>query len=179
MSDAIFPAVLGDSFCELPKPLQELHRGEYNSEWQGNASIRGASNYVGRIVAALVGFPVSDEETSARVSIEVTRQGETWTRSLGGRQFRSHLSVGTGREAGLMCERFGIITVAMTITWQNDQLRFVPRHWKMGPVPLPSALLPNGDSFECVSDGSFAFNVRVEMPIIGLIAAYEGTLRPK
>ncbi len=179
MRDAIFPAVLGDTFHELPKPLQELHRGECDSEWTGNASTRGAQNFAGRIVAALIGLPADDHQTDARVSIGVTREGETWTRSFGGKQFRSYLSLGTGREAGLMRERFGIITVAMAITWKDGQLWFVPRRWRIGSLPLPSALLPEGDSSECVRDGAFAFNVRVEAPVIGLIAAYEGTLRPQ
>ena len=177
MSDAIFPAVLGDTFHELPEPLQELHRGACSSTWEGSASIRGAKNFAGRIVAGLIGFPADDRQTSARVFIEVTREGETWTRSFGGKQFRSYLSLGTGRETGLMCERFGIITVAMAIAWKDGQLWFVPRRWRIGPLPLPRALLPNGDSFECVREGSFAFSVRVEAPVIGLIAGYEGTLQ--
>jgi hypothetical protein len=127
MSGAIFPAVLGDAFHELPEPLQELHRGECSSDWQGSATIRRAQNLAGRTVAALFRLPVDDHQTDARVSIEVTRKGETWTRSFGGKQFRSHLSLGTGREAGLVCERFGIITVAMAIRWENRKLRFVRR----------------------------------------------------
>ncbi len=178
MNDAIFPALLGDTFRELPQPLQDLHRPRGISEWQGNATTRGARNFAGRIVAALIGFPSAELQTAAHVSIEVTPEGETWTRSLGRKQFRSHMSLGTGREAGLMCERFGVITVAMEIAWDDGRLWYVPRRWRIGPIPLPTALLPRGDSFEQVKDGLFAFNVRVEMPMIGLIAAYEGTLRP-
>jgi hypothetical protein len=177
MSGAIFPAVLGDAFHELPGALQALHRGERSSVWDGKASTRGAQNLAGRIVAALFRLPVRGHQTNVRVSIEVTRKGEVWTRSLGDRLFRSHLSLGTGRETGLMCERFGIITVAMAIRWKDGKLWFVPRRWRIGPVPLPGALRPKGDSFECEREGMFAFDVRVEVPVIGLIAAYQGTLR--
>ena len=179
MSKPIFPALLGESFSQLPKPLQDLHRGEFSSEWEGNASARGAQNLAGRLVAALIGFPANDRETGIRVSVHVTPDGETWIRSIGGKQFRSYLSLGTGREAGLMCERFRFITVALAITWQDKRLRFVPRRWRIGPLPLPAALLPGGNSFEYDHDGSFAFNVRIEAPLIGLIAAYEGTLQPR
>lgn len=179
MSHAIFPALLGDTFQALPQSLQELHRGERSSEWEGKASIRRAQNLAGRVVAALFRLPADDHQTDARVSIEVTRKGETWTRSLGGKQFRSFLSLGTGRETGLMCERFGIITVAMAIRWKDDRLWFAPRRWRIGPLPLPSALRPKGNSFECEREGSFAFDVRAEVPIVGLIAAYKGTLRQR
>ena len=177
MTGAIFQTVLGDTFDELPEPLQELHRGERSSEWQGQASLRGPQNFAGRIVAALFNLPGHDHQTDARVSIEMSADGETWTRSFGGKRFQSHLWPGVGREAGLMCERFGILTFAMAITWQEDKLWFVPRRWRIGPLPLPTVLLPKGNSFECVRDGMFAFDVRVEVPIVGLIAAYQGLLR--
>ncbi len=179
MRDPIFPTLLGDTFSDLPTPLQELHRGECSSEWVGNASARGAQNLAGRIVAALFGFPDHDGHSRAHVAIEVSPDGETWTRSLGDKRFRSRLSLGTGDDAGLMCERFGIITVAMAIAWEDDKLWFMPRRWRIGSLPLPTALLPKGGSFEHVRDGSFAFDVRIEAPIFGLIAAYEGTLRPQ
>jgi hypothetical protein len=178
MSEPIFPSLLGDEFHDLPEALQELHRGDRSTRWQGTASVRGPRNFAGRIVAALVRLPAHDCRTDARVDIEVTTAGETWTRSLGGRTFRSHLSPGSGREAGLMRERFGIVTVVMEIAWKDGKLWFVPRRWRIGSLPLPGVLLPRGDSFECVREGLFAFDVRVEMPLIGLIAAYKGTLRP-
>lgn len=179
MSDAIFPALLGDNFHEMPEPLQDLHRGERSSYWEGDALIRGAHNFAGRIIATLIGFPSDDQHTRARVSIDVTREGETWTRTFGDKQFVSHLALGTGREAGLMCERFGIFTIATDIIWQDEQLWFIPRRWRIGPLPLPNMLLPKGSSFECVHKGLFEFNVRIEVPVIGLIAAYKGTLQPR
>ena len=44
-------------------------------------------------------------------------------------------------------ERFGIITVAMAITWKDDRLWFVPRRWRIGPMPLPGALQPADTSY--------------------------------
>lgn len=179
MSGPIFPAVLGDKFHELPEPLQDLHRGERSSYWQGDASIRGAHKFVGRVVATLIGFPSDDQRTAAQVSIDITREGETWVRTFGDKQFLSHLSLGTGREAGLVCERFGIVTIAIAIVWKDERLWFIPRRWRIGPLPLPNVLLPKGNSFERVRKGLFEFNVCIEVPFIGLIAAYEGTLQPR
>ena len=65
MGKPIFPAVLGDAFHALPRPLQDLHRGECRSEWTGTTSIRGAQQPAGRIVAALVGFPADDGEAES------------------------------------------------------------------------------------------------------------------
>ena len=67
--------------------------------------------------------------------------------------------------------------VAMAIRWEDGKLWFVPRRWRFGPLPLPSALLPKGETFESEHEGLFACDVRVEVPVIGLIAAYQGLLR--
>lgn len=177
MSKPIFPALLGDAFDELPAQLKELHRGDQSAEWHGSATTRGAEGMLGRLVAAVIGFAGDGQQSATRVAIEVTSRGETWTRSIGEKQFRSHMSLGTGREFGLMCERFGIITVALAIVWQDERLWFVPKRWRIGWLPLPKFLMPRGDSFEAAIDGLFAFNVRIELPIFGLIAAYEGKLQ--
>ena len=43
---------------------------------------------------------------------------------------------------------------------------------------MPASLLPAGESFEYEQDGDFHFDVTIAMPVIGLIAAYQGRLAP-
>jgi hypothetical protein len=52
----------------------------------------------------------------------------------------------------------------------------VPRRWAFFGIPLPTALLPQGRSYESAQDGAFHFNVQFKTPLTGLIAAYEGRL---
>lgn len=131
-----------------------------------------------RLIARLFGFPIQDAVTDASVTVGITEDGELWRREFGTTCFQSSLLRGRGRDEHLVCERFGWVTVAVGIVWDNEQLWFVPRRWRIGPVPLPRLLLPKGRSFETDEDGVFAFDVRLELPVLGLIAAYKGTLRP-
>lgn len=173
-----FKTVLGDCFEALPRPLRDFHGGDTETVWTGEAEARAGSNAFARAIARLVGFPTKNEVTRARVTVARTDHGEAWHRELGAVTFRSLLFAGNGRDEHLLCEQFGWVTVSMAIVWDGERLAFVPRRWRLGRVPLPQLLLPKGGSYEAEKDGRFAFDVRLELPLIGLLAAYRGTLRP-
>jgi hypothetical protein len=51
--------------------------------------------------------------------------------------------------------------------------------WRLFGVPLPGALAPRSDSKEFAdADGLYRFDVRLSMPLIGLLAHYRGWLQP-
>ena len=111
------------------------------------------------------------------MTITQTDRGEIWVRTFGTKSFRSELSPGDGRDKSLIRERFGLISVSIALIWRDNKLMYVPRRWSFGPVPLPRFLMPAGQSFESDQGGNFGFDVTIEAPIVGLIAAYKGTLR--
>lgn len=176
-SQPIFRKVLGERFGELPECVQALHGGAESSEWRGRATMRGARSPLGRLVARVFGFPSRDGETNVRVVISPVDRGETWVRTFGTKQFRSDLSLGKGRDAWLIRERFGLISILIALVWRDNKLWYVPRRWQLGSIPLPGFLMPSGRSFESDQHGDFAFDVTIEAPIIGLVAAYKGTLQ--
>jgi hypothetical protein len=45
-------------------------------------------------------------------------------------------------------------------------------------VPLLRALLPRSDAFEHVEADVFRFDVRLGLPLVGLLAHYRGWLKP-
>jgi hypothetical protein len=45
-------------------------------------------------------------------------------------------------------------------------------------IRLPHALLPRTKAFETVENGVFRFDVRVGLPLVGLLAHYRGWLKP-
>lgn len=174
----LFQATLGDRFKELPRSLRDFHGHHEGSVWRGQAEVRAGKNRSSRVIARLFGFPIQDAVMDASVTVTVTEDGELWRREFGTTCFQSSLLSGRGREEHLVCERFGWVTIALGIVWDNERLWFVPRRWRIGSVPLPRLLLPKGRSFETDEDGMFAFDVRLELPVLGLIAAYKGRLRP-
>ena len=173
----IFPTVLAGSFDSLPLSLRDFHTVAGNSRWHGSATVRAARNPVARLLARLFRLPLHSEDLDVRVRVERSADVECWTREFGEATFSSTLRAGTGADEFLLCERFGWVTVSIALVIKDQRLYFVPRRCRIGKLRLPGFLLPRGDSYEFDDDGRFAFNVRFDVPIVGLIAAYEGSLR--
>ena len=104
---------------------------------------------------------------------------ETWTRDFGGRRFSSVQFAGTGRSAGLMCERFGPLTFGLAMVIDGERLRLVTRRWSAFGVPMPGFLKPRGAAFESVdAQGRFCFHVEIGFAWTGSIVRYRGWLEP-
>ena len=78
----------------------------------------------------------------------------------------------------MLAERFGPASFALALVVEDGRLFLVPRSWRLFGIPMPRALLPYGDSYECERGGRFYFDVEVRLPMFGLVAAYRGSLEP-
>lgn len=174
----IYRQVLGSAFDSLPASVRALHDREGVRRWTGSASVRRGTGVLARLVAACIGFPASGDKVPVSVIFAPDRDGERWTRNIGGRVFASVQSVGTGRDQHLLVERFGLVRVALALVRDGERLFFVPRRWSFAGLPLPRILLPAGSSFETEIDGWFRFDVTIRAPLVGLIVAYRGMLAP-
>lgn len=174
----LYPALLGAAFDTLPPQVRALHASAEPRTWAGAAEVRRGRNPLARIVARAIGFPPAADRIPVRVDFSPDGDGELWQRTFGTRRFRSHQRAGTGRNARLLVERFGPISVALALVVRGDRLCLVPRRWSMLGVPLPKALLPRGSTFETDQDGRFRFEVEIAAPLVGLIVGYRGTLEP-
>ena len=73
---------------------------------------------------------------------------------------------------------FGVVSVAVALVVEGRKLFLVPRKWWCCGLSLPKWLLPAGRAIEAEQEGRFLFDVEIVLPLIGLIVAYRGTLRP-
>lgn len=174
----LYKRILGPAFEEMPPSLQALHGSAASRAWHGHAEVRRGGGLLARIAAAVIGFPKAAARVPVRVAFTQEAGGERWTRNFGGRCFSSLQSGGTGRNAYLLVERFGIAAFAMALVVDEGRLMLVPRRWTLLGVPMPHFLMPGGASFESEVDGKFQFDVEISAPIIGLIVAYRGQLAP-
>ncbi|ALN75373.1 SDR family oxidoreductase [Aureimonas sp. AU20] len=175
----IYRSILGPALDELPAPVRDLHSGSAERRWTGSASVRRGSGILARLLCAAFGFPATAERAPATVTFAPERDGERWTRTIGGSTFRSHQSVGTGRDEYLLIERFGVARYSIALVRAGNRLFFVPRRWSVWKIPMPKPLLPSGESFETEIDGRFAFDITIRAPLVGLVVAYRGTLEPE
>lgn len=169
----IFAKVLGPAFHDLPPEVRTTHDTADCSRWQGAARVTRGRGLWPRLIAALFGFPPAAEAVPVTVTKVATDRGETWMRRFGQRSFRSHLAA---TPQGLT-ERFGPFTFLLDLHLAEGALWFPVRSARIGPVPLPSWLLPRSLASEGVVEGRFHFDVALFAPLTGaLIVRYEGWL---
>jgi hypothetical protein len=171
--------MLGAAFDTLPSRVQELHGTCEPRQWKGHADVLRGRGLIARLIGRVMGFPESGSHVPVAVMFSPVSGGERWTRNFGGNVFSSVLSPGRGKNAYLLVERFGAVSVAMALVIEEKRLNLIPRRWSFLGMPLPKSLMPSGTSFETEVDGQFHFNVEISAPIVGLIASYNGTLLPR
>lgn len=176
-SAPLYRQVLGKAFEALPSKVQELHDSTETRIWAGQAEVRRGQGWIARVIAKVIGFPSASPEIQVNVTLSPEQGGEKWTRNFGGKKFSSFQALGTAKNDYLLVERFGPIDVALALVVEGEKLFLIPRRWSCFGVPLPSAFLPSGQSFETEKDGCFCFDVEIAAPLIGLIVAYKGRLK--
>lgn len=176
-SDApLYRRILGGAFEGLPPRVKALHDCSAARKWVGTAQVTRGKGILARVVGALIGFPKSAASVPVEVTLEPIDNGERWTRKFSGQEFHSTQRIGRGRNEHLIVERFGIVDVALALVVEGERLNLVPRRWAIAGIPMPKILLPRGESFEFQSDGQFRFDVEIDVPIIGHIVSYKGSL---
>ncbi len=174
----LYPNVLAAAFDALPPLLQDLHRPGPHSQWTGRAQVTTGKGAFARMVARLFGFPKEGNDIPVTVTFTTDAQGvETWVRNFGGRVMRSTQRRGQGRNMHLMEERFGPLRFGLALVWQAGRLRILPRRWSLLGLPLPTALMPRGDSYERQDGDRFRFHVEIGLPLFGPVVCYDGWLR--
>ncbi|WP_342150873.1 DUF4166 domain-containing protein [Methylorubrum sp. SB2] len=174
----LYRAILGPALKALPAPVRALHAGTGTRRLTGSARVRRGSGLPARLLCALFRFPETADDVPVSVTFAPEPRGERWTRIIGRKTVVSFQSAGTGRDRGLLVERFGLAAFALALIPDGDRLRFVPRRWSVLGLPMPGFLLPTGESFETERDGLFAFDITVQVPLVGLVVTYRGTLAP-
>lgn len=177
-NDPIYRQVLGVAFDTLPEQVRALHDSTTLRTWTGRAQVRRGKGIMAKAIARVIGFPQATADVPVRVVLAPEAKGERWTRDFGGKVFSSFQDCGTGKNDYLLIERFGIISVAMALVVDDERMTLIPRRWSCCGIPLPSMLIPRGEAFESERDGQFGFDVEITAPVVGLIVAYKGTLRP-
>jgi len=106
------------------------------------------------------------------VEIVAASAMERWTRHVGRHAMRSRLWAGDG----LLCERLGLVTFGFRLGVEHGSLTWrVVRVRALG-LPLPASMFSRVLAREGETDGRYTFDVRAELPVIGLLVHYRGWL---
>jgi uncharacterized protein DUF4166 len=180
MPQSPFQQLLGDGFAMLPAPVQRLHSLGSDIETAGQADIVSPPGFLPRLVSKLSGLPAPGRDVPVTVAFHVDGSGgEFWRRRFAGRRYQSGFTVGSGRYAGLLCERFFPYAFFHKLTPAPEGLRWDLVRWKLLFLPMPRWLMPIAVCFESGDGDRFVFDIDAAFRLVGPIVHYRGWLLPR
>ena len=156
----------------MPGMVAALHADQPRTLGRGIAQVERGRGLVARLLALVIGFPPTGLAMPLDIEIVRNDSAERWTRRFAGRGFTSRLT----RRDGRVVEHFGLLAFAFDLEPIPRGHRMVLRRWWCGPVPLPMAFAPRIAATETDANGRFGFDVRIALPLFGLLIAYRGSL---
>jgi hypothetical protein len=174
----LYRRLLGASYDTLDELVRDTHDSTGSRDFSGRADVSRGAGILSRLIAAIIGFPDAGRDIPLQVTLSADAEREVWRRDFDGQRFQSEQFAGSGRNKGLLMEKFGLLTFGLGLVREGDRLRLVGRNWSIFGLPLPRFLMPRTDAYEDARDGRFNFHVRICVPLAGLIVAYEGWLEP-
>jgi hypothetical protein len=178
----ILETAVGDAaFGALPEPLRAFHGPDGHPVWHGRANVANGTSPVARLLRRIIGLPKAGDNIPVTVSVDrlISENGgtEIWTRNFGGVRFSSHLRLdGQSR----LCERFGPVAFHLGAEAKQERVSLPVVSARFLGIPLPRMLLPRSDAMEEMdAEGRFRFDVKLTLPVFGMLVHYSGWLVPK
>lgn len=172
---SLYRRVLGAAYGEMSAAGQRLHEGTV-AQWTGRCTVDGASNGLGRLLAALFALPPPGDDAPIEVEFVMRGGRETWIRRVGGRTMRSRQHIGVRRPAGWVVEQFGPIAFDLAVLVKDGRLDLVMSGMRLAGVPMPRFCWPSINANETEKEGRFHFDVEIGLPWIGRLVRYRGFL---
>lgn len=173
----LYPQLLGAQYVLLAPVLRETH--EHITQLRGTVSVTRGKSWLARALASLAGLPHACVDAPCRVDF-VQDAGappgaERWVRDMAGSRFSSLLVPAGPREFD---ESFGWYRLRFRIELATGAVQFALQGMRVLGVPVPRRLLPRIVTRESGIDGAYVFAVQAHLPLLGLLVAYQGLLRP-
>lgn len=175
---SLYRRVMGRRFDRLPPAVRALHDFAASDRAGGRGSVTRGDNPLARLAARLGRFPPAARDVPVTVTFDIDAEGETWTRTFGGRRFWSRLSARRQGSGEILVERFGPFTFDFELSGDETGLEMHLAGWRGCGIPLPRGLAPRISARETVEKGHFTFDVRIALPWGPLMVHYQGWLAP-
>jgi hypothetical protein len=168
--------VLGSRFLELAPIVRAFHAGAQAMKARGVFSVEHGASWLARLIVWILRFPPAGERVDLALVVEPTAAGERWSRSFGGVALVSE----QWQKGGHLIERLGnneitfaLLAEAGALVFQQVRVRMV-----LGPVglPMPAILAPKVSARVVDDGGVMRSEIRVELPVLGLLIRYGGRL---
>lgn len=169
---SLYEQLMGSQFARLPQAVQRFHRLAGKWSLEGWVDTEAPSSLVGRWLARSLGAPRHRTSGPIRFELHAQPHAEQWIRHFPSRTMSSRL----GRAGVFMEERLGASTLRFRLHATEAGLSMELHSLRFLSVPCPQWLLPTVVAQEHGDGDTFHFAVRATLPVIGLVASYQGHL---
>ncbi len=172
---SLYHSVLGEGFDTLPPILRGFHASLIGGEAKGTFSIAEGEGVLRHLAARLMRLPPSSEQVPVHLRVEVKGEQEYWVRRFG----TQVLTTTQWSHGGLLIERAGILCFGFHLAPCEEGFRFEFRKcWLLG-VLLPSVFAPKVNAEVWGTEAGWWVQVKVEVPLLGLLTQYDGEMFPQ
>jgi hypothetical protein len=172
---SLYHRTLGNSFDCLPLALKRFHNAPTGGTAEGSLCVTRGAGRMRHVLAVLMRLPKPGKQVPVRLQVEIQGNAECWTRDFGSlrlitRQWLHH---------GLLIETAGPLRFGFRLRGNGSGMRFeFARCWLMG-LPLPRAFSPRVNASVSGQDTGWWVQVRIEVPVFGMLTQYEGLVVPQ
>ncbi len=169
----LFEQVMGPDFSELHTAVQRFHRLSGRHALAGWVETQAPTNPLAKLLAWYLGSPRQAASGPIRLELDVGRDAETWARHFPSQTMRSALR----RHGHFIEERLGGSRLQFGLR-ANEPGLLTMELKSMGflGIPCPRWWLPSIVAEERGEEERLYFKVRATLPVIGLLAHYQGHL---
>jgi hypothetical protein len=163
---------MGASFARLPTAVQRFHRLSGPRSLEGWVETRAPSSLLARLLAWCLGSPQKSIRGRIRFDLDAQPDAEVWVRHFPAKTMKSRLVRAGERveeKLGASRLRFGLRATDAGLEMELEQLHFFG-------VPCPRWLLPTIVAQEHGDHDQIHFRVSASVPLIGIVASYQGHL---
>ncbi len=169
---SLYQQVMETDFLLLPTPLQQFHALEGRHVLSGWVEVGAPASFVARVLARCLGAPLEAQRGPIRFELESSSESEHWVRHFPGRTMESRLRPMAGR----IVESLGAARLTFALRGDSEKLEMQLIGLHFFGVPCPRWFLPTVVAEETASSGRLHFRVHASLPLVGVVAGYQGHL---
>jgi Domain of unknown function (DUF4166) len=177
-SAPLYVRVLEGSWTRIAEPVRLAHQTHSVTRGHGRLRVEHGRHLAARVLARVLRLPPPSASADTCLSVFARGGVEYWCRSIEGWRFDSRQYQSNASE---LAERFGVLELRFRLEENGGDLLFVQHRaaFVLGPLrlPIPAWCAPSVKARERPSGpAAIGASVRISLPVIGLLIAYDGTI---
>lgn len=165
-----FEEIISAEQLDVVAPIRDFH-GRDGLRASGRVTVTRGTGLAGTIAAGF-GFPPAMNDRPMRLTVRREGDATIWDRDFDGFRLTSKVR----RRNAHIVERFGPLTLTMSLSARDGALDVGLLRGAFLGVPMPRLFLPKSESREFDDAGRFGFDIRASLPGLGLLIRYRGWL---